>query len=208
MPCQDHGIPTMQQFPDTSDSLAEEEHDGSIVSAHIKPIVLSGKVDKGQLGFWVKTEKCVAGVSVWTWRSRLERPAQYLGLGQAQFGRQVCPLWQGQVLGLLEALVQRLQLQAGVNGAGFPDLLPLPVKPHLPVLDHGRGFLVFWREQNGETGMGYRQHRAATHTASRRRRKILVVSRYIVKLNVSVGFWFEFRARVQPRRHLNKEAAL
>lgn len=51
MPCQDHRIPTIQQFPDISDSLEEEEHDGSIVLAHIKPIVLSGKVDKGQLGF-------------------------------------------------------------------------------------------------------------------------------------------------------------
>lgn len=157
MPCQDRRIPTIQQFPDISDPLVEEEHDGSIVLAHIKPIVLSGKVDKGQLGYWVKTEKCVAGVYVWTWRSRLERPAQYLGLGQAQFGCQVCPLWQGEVLGLLEALVQGLELQAGVNGAGFPDLLPFPVKPHLPVLDHSRGFLVFWREQKGKMGTGYRQ---------------------------------------------------
>lgn len=74
---------------------------------------------------------------------------EYLGLCQAQFGCQVCPLWQGEVLGLLEALVQRLELQAGVNGPRFPDLLPFPVKPHLPVLDHGRGFLVFWREESG-----------------------------------------------------------
>lgn len=51
MPCQGHRIPTIQQFPDITDSLAEEEHDGSIVLAHIKPVVLSGKVDKGQLGF-------------------------------------------------------------------------------------------------------------------------------------------------------------
>lgn len=51
MPCQGHRVPTIQQVPDISDSLAEEEHDGSIVLAHIKPAVLSGKVDKGQVGF-------------------------------------------------------------------------------------------------------------------------------------------------------------
>lgn len=32
-------------------------------------------------------------------------PPRYLGLGQAQFGCQVGPLGQGEVLGLLEALV-------------------------------------------------------------------------------------------------------
>lgn len=51
MPCQGRRIPAIQPFPDISDSLGEEEHDGSIVLAHFKPIVLSGKVDKGQLGF-------------------------------------------------------------------------------------------------------------------------------------------------------------
>lgn len=65
----------------------------------------------------------------------------YLGLGQAQLGGQVGPLGQGQVLGLLEALVECLQLQAGVNGPGLPDLLPLAVEPHLAVLDHRRGLL-------------------------------------------------------------------
>lgn len=73
---------------------------------------------------------------------------QYLGLRQAQFGCQVSPLGQGEVLGLLEALVERLELQAGVNGPRLPDLLPLPVQPHLPVLYHRRGLLVFWREES------------------------------------------------------------
>lgn len=86
---------------------------------------------------------------VWVLSMKEPARAQYLGLGQAQFGCQVCPLWQGEVLGLLEALVQRLELQAGVNGPRFPDLFAFPVKPHLPVLDHGRGFLVFWREESG-----------------------------------------------------------
>lgn len=70
-------------------------------------------------------------------------PPKYLGLRQAQFGRQVGPLGQGEVLGLLEALVERLELQAGVNCPRLPDLLPLPVQPHLPVLYHRRGLLVF-----------------------------------------------------------------
>lgn len=75
-------------------------------------------------------------------------PSQYLGLRQAQFGCQVGPLGQGEVLGLLEALVKCLELQAGVNGPRLPDLLPLPIQPHLPVLYHRRGLLVFWREEN------------------------------------------------------------
>lgn len=75
-------------------------------------------------------------------------PSQYLGLRQAQFGCQVGPLGQGEVLGLLEALVKCLELQAGVNGPRLPDLLPLPVQPHLPVLYHRRGLLVFWREED------------------------------------------------------------
>lgn len=66
---------------------------------------------------------------------------QYLGLRQAQFGRQVGPLRQGQVLGLLEALVEGLELQAGVNGPRLPDLLPLPIEPHLSILDHRRGLV-------------------------------------------------------------------
>ncbi|TNN58281.1 hypothetical protein EYF80_031521 [Liparis tanakae] len=45
----------------------------------------------------------------------------------AQFGRQIGPLGQGKVLGLLEALVEGLELQA---------------RPHLPVLDHRCGLLV------------------------------------------------------------------
>lgn len=66
----------------------------------------------------------------------------YLRLRQAQFGCQVGPLRQGKVLSLLEALVERLELQAGVDGPRLPDLLPFPVQPHLPVLDDCRGLLV------------------------------------------------------------------
>lgn len=69
----------------------------------------------------------------------------YLGLRQAQFGCQVGPLGQGEVLGLLEALVEGLKLQAGVDGARLPDLLPLPVEPHFPVFYHRGGLLVLWR---------------------------------------------------------------
>lgn len=69
----------------------------------------------------------------------------YLGLRQAQLGCQVGPLGQRQVLGLLEALVKRLQLQAGVNGPRLPYLLPLPVQPHLPVLNHCSGLLKLCR---------------------------------------------------------------
>lgn len=72
----------------------------------------------------------------------------YLGLRQAQFGCQVSPLGQGEVLGLLEALIKRLELQAGVNGPRLPDLLPLPVQPHLPVLYHCCGLVMFWREES------------------------------------------------------------
>ena len=67
---------------------------------------------------------------------------RYLRLGEAQLGGQVSPLGQGQVLGLLEALVQRLELQARVNGPRLADLLALAVQPDLPVLDHRGGLLV------------------------------------------------------------------
>lgn len=70
-------------------------------------------------------------------------PYFHLGLRQAQFGCQVGSLGQGEVLGLLEALVERLELQAGVNGPRLPDLLPLPIQPHLAILYHRCGLLVF-----------------------------------------------------------------
>lgn len=69
-------------------------------------------------------------------------PPQYLGLCQSQLGSKVGPLRQGKVLGLLEALVESLELQAGVNGPRLPDLLPLSVQPHLPIFDYCRGLLV------------------------------------------------------------------
>lgn len=136
----------------------------------------------------------------------MEGPEQYLGLGQAQFGCQVCPLWQGEVLGLLEALVQRLELQAGVNGAGFPDLLPFPVKPHLPVLDHSRGFLVFWGEQNGiHCKDGYRLQagppRTNTHVPQEDAVRLWLLHS-IAKINLTFILEFNYR------RHLKKEAAL
>lgn len=71
----------------------------------------------------------------------------YLGLCQAQLGCQVGPLRQSKVLSLLETLIECLELQAGVNGPRLPDLLPLPVEPHLPVLYHGCGLLVLWRTE-------------------------------------------------------------
>ncbi|KAF3847035.1 hypothetical protein F7725_004113 [Dissostichus mawsoni] len=39
--------------------------------------------------------------------------------------------FESEVLRLLEPLVQVLQLQAGVDGSGLPDLLPLPVHTQL-----------------------------------------------------------------------------
>lgn len=82
-------------------------------------------------------------------RACLSHP-QYLGLCQSQFGCQICPLGQGEVLGLLEALVERLELQAGVNGPRLPDLLPLPIQPHLTILYHGRGLLMFCGKEGVE----------------------------------------------------------
>lgn len=69
------------------------------------------------------------------------RRGPYLGLGEPQLGRQLGTLRQRQVLGLLEALVEGLQLQAGVDGARLAQLLPLAVDAQLPV-GHGRGLLV------------------------------------------------------------------
>lgn len=54
-------------------------------------------------------------------------PPRYLGLSEAQLGRQVGPLGQSEVLGLLEALVERLELQAGVDGPRLPEFLPLAI---------------------------------------------------------------------------------
>ena len=75
----------------------------------------------------------------------------YLRLCQAQLGGQVGPLRQSQVLGLLEALVQGLELQTGVDGPRLPDLLPFPVEPHFPVLYHCGGLLMLWRMRGGRT---------------------------------------------------------
>lgn len=71
----------------------------------------------------------------------------HLSLRQAQFSCQVGSLGQSEVLGLLETLVERLQLQAGVDGPRLPDLLPLPVESHLAVLDHRRGLVVLWKRE-------------------------------------------------------------
>lgn len=43
---------------------------------------------------------------------------------------------------MLEALVECLELQTGVDCPGLPDLFPFPVEPHFSVLYHRRGFLV------------------------------------------------------------------
>lgn len=63
-------------------------------------------------------------VSSWSIQDCLEA---HLSLGESQFGRQVGALRQGQVLGLLEALVQSLQLQTGVDGPRFPNFLPFAI---------------------------------------------------------------------------------
>lgn len=63
-------------------------------------------------------------------------PGAHLSLGESQLGRQVGALGQGQVLGLLEALVQGLQLQAGVDGSGLPYFFPFAIQTQVPVLDH------------------------------------------------------------------------
>lgn len=70
------------------------------------------------------------------------KPYFHLRLREAQFGCQVGSLGQSQVLRLLEALVEGLELQAGVDGAGFSDLLAFAVEPDLAVLDHRRGLLM------------------------------------------------------------------
>ena len=81
----------------------------------------------------------------------------HLRLRQPQFGRQVSALRQRKVLGLLEALVERLQLQAGVDGAGFADLLAFAIQAYLPVFNHSRLLAIFWRnhEQRAETQHTY-----------------------------------------------------
>ena len=47
----------------------------------------------------------------------------YLCLSEPQGGGELGPLGQGEVLGALEAAVELLQLQGGVDGAGLPHLL-------------------------------------------------------------------------------------
>lgn len=61
----------------------------------------------------------------------------YLSLGEAQGGGQLGSFRQSQVLGLLEAPVQSLELQAGVNRPGFPDFFPFAVKAHFAAFHHG-----------------------------------------------------------------------
>lgn len=46
----------------------------------------------------------------------------YLGLGESELRCQLSSLGQGQVLGMLETLVQVLQLQAGVDGSRLAKL--------------------------------------------------------------------------------------
>lgn len=57
------------------------------------------------------------------------RPAAsaHLGLREAQGRGQLRSLGQRQVLSLLETPLKSRQLEAGVDGAGFPDFLWLPV---------------------------------------------------------------------------------
>lgn len=43
---------------------------------------------------------------------------------------------------MLEAVVQCLELQAGVNGPGLADLLALAVKANFPIFDHCRLLLL------------------------------------------------------------------
>lgn len=75
--------------------------------------------------------------------------ARYLRLRQAQFGGEVGPLGQSQVLGLLEALVEGLQLQTGVNGPRLSDLLAVAVEPQLAVFQDRGGLVVFCLRKGG-----------------------------------------------------------
>lgn len=59
-------------------------------------------------------------------------PKRYLCLCEPQRGRQLGPLGQGEVLGLLKPPLQRRQLKAGINSPGFAHFLWFAVHhPHL-----------------------------------------------------------------------------
>ena len=60
-------------------------------------------------------------------RSRRGTAEAYLCLSEAELGRQLRSLGQGQVLRLLEAPLQRCELVAGVDGSGLADLFGLSV---------------------------------------------------------------------------------
>jgi hypothetical protein len=65
-----------------------------------------------------------------TWASAVLAPAgsePHLSLSEAQRRRQLCSLGQCQVLSLLETSLKSRQLETGIDGAGFPDFLWLPV---------------------------------------------------------------------------------
>ena len=51
----------------------------------------------------------------------------YLCLSEAELGRQLRSLGQGQILRLLEAPLKRCELVAGVDGSGLADLFWLSV---------------------------------------------------------------------------------
>lgn len=69
---------------------------------------------------------------------RGKRPfSAYLSLGEAQGSGQLGSFRQSQVLGLLEAPVQSLELQAGVNRPGLPDFFPFAVKAHFAAFHYG-----------------------------------------------------------------------
>ena len=60
-------------------------------------------------------------------RSRLS--LSYLRLREAEGGRQLRPLWQGEVLRPLEPALQLLDLQRRVDRPRLPHLLPFAVDP-------------------------------------------------------------------------------
>ena len=69
--------------------------------------------------------------------TKKEFGSPYLSLCNAQRGRQLGPLGQGQVLRALEPPLQLLYLQRRVDGARLADLLALAVDPgdNLAMLD-------------------------------------------------------------------------
>ena len=60
---------------------------------------------------------------------KIRESCSYLSLCDTEAGGELCPLGEGEVLGALEAALQLLDLEAGVDGAGLADFLALAVDP-------------------------------------------------------------------------------